>query len=338
MKTRILRSLYITHFALLLCSSFCSTLSIAAPAKTTHQTLDHIVVIVNDTPITNTELNDTVNSTKQQIIASNLALPPDAVLRKQILQQLIDKKLQLQLAEQMGLKVDNAKVNEVIQRIAKENGFHSAQALYAEIKHRGMTEADYREEIHQELLLQTLQQNQVGAKITITPQEIKDFMRTKSWETPDNKEYHIQNILLSLPDNPSTQQIQDIQHRANTLLDAIHQAILAQTKSPRSNKIETIAAHYGLQMSDLGWRKLSEVPSAFAESVQHMQTGDVVGPIQTSNGFHILYLAEARSTTKIQNVTTQQIEQWIYQRKMEKALQQWIIKLRAEASIQKEES
>jgi peptidyl-prolyl cis-trans isomerase SurA len=238
----------------------------------------------------------------------------------------------------MGLKVDAAKVNEVIQRIAKENGFHSTQALYAEIKHRGLSDADYREEIRQELLMQTLQQSQVGAKITITPKEVTDFMRTKSWETSDNKEYHIQNILLSLPDTPSTQQIQATQHRANTLLDAIHHDILSQIKIPRSNKIAAVAAHFGLAMGDLGWRKLSEVPSAFAASVQHMQAGDVIGPIQTSNGFHILYLVETRSTTKAQNTTTQQIEQWIYQRKMEEALQHWIMKLRSQASIQKEES
>src|SRR5579864_2556917 len=89
----------------------------AAKDSTAAQPLDKILVIVNDAPITQSDLNGALSTTKKQIVATGNAVPPEDVLSKQILQQLIDRKIQLQMAEQVGLKIDDAQLEKAINMI-----------------------------------------------------------------------------------------------------------------------------------------------------------------------------------------------------------------------------
>jgi peptidyl-prolyl cis-trans isomerase SurA len=187
--------------------------------------------------------------------------------------------------------------------------------------------ADYHKELREEMLIQQVQQHEVGAKITITPQEVDDFTRSKSWQAYNNKEYHIEDIIIALPDSPTSQQVQEGKKQADAILDKIHHGM-----SFRSAAISDSSGNKALQGGDLGWRKLPEIPSAFADQVIHMQANDIGGPLQTPNGFHIIQLAGIRDTGSKQT-TSKQIEQLIYQRKLEEQLQTWLAKLRSQAYI-----
>lgn len=297
-----------------------------AATKSNEQTLDKIVVIVNDAVITESELNDKIDQTKKQIIASNSSLPPADVLRKQILQQMIDRKIQLQLADQAGIKVTDADVDKAIGRIAKQNNMTLNQ-LYQQLKQAGLSVPDYRKEIQDEMTIQTLEGHEIGSKINITPQEVKDYMRSKLYQASNNKEYHIEDILIALPEAPTSQQIQDAKKRADALLAKIHGGLRFSDAA-----IAESSGSKALQGGDLGWRKLAETPTAFADQIINMQVNDIAGPIQTPNGFHLILLAGVRNT-KGTALTSKQVEELLYQRKMEEGLQAWMTKIRSEAFI-----
>jgi peptidyl-prolyl cis-trans isomerase SurA len=316
-----------TFVKLILCM-LCSILlpSLVHAATSNGQSLDRIVAIVNDTPITQSELDDTIATVKRQMAAAGTAVPPDSALRKQIIQQLIDRKIQLQLAEQAGIKVDDAKLDGAIRHIAETNKASVAE-LYEQVKNQGMSVEDYRKELREQIIIQELQQQQVGAKITITPQEVNDFMKSKPWQVSNNKEYHIEDILIAIPESPTTQQIQDAKKRADALLEKIRHGLNFSTAAMSESSDKK-----ALEGGDLGWRKLPEIPSAFAAQVMHMQPNDIAGPIQAPNGFHLIYLKAVRTTGKT-DTSTKQVEQLIYQRKMEEAIQTWLAKIRSAAFI-----
>lgn len=297
-------------------------------AKEQHgQSLDKIVAVVNDTPITQTEVGEQVSTVKKQMSANGAPLPPEKVLHKQVLDQLVNRKLELQLAEQAGVKVDDADLDKALTHIAQQNNMTLPQ-LYDQVKNQGLTVAEYRKVIREEMIIQQVQQQQVGTKISVTPQEVKDFMRSKPWQASNNKEYHLEDILITLPDEPTTQQIQDAKKRADEIVNGLHHGTTF-----RQAAIANSGDNKALQGGDLGWRKLPEIPSAFAEQVMHMETNDIAGPIQAPNGFHIIHLAAVRDTGAKQVASNSQVEQLIYQRKMEEAVQNWMAKIRSQAFI-----
>jgi len=312
---------FLTRIVVVLLCGIIFTDSALATKKSQGQSLDRIIVIVNDTPIMQSELDNAIDTLKQQSMGSNTPLPPDSVLRKKMLDQLIDRKLQLLVADQSGMHISDAQVNQAIDTIAKQNNISSAELLQ-KVAAEGITASDYRKEIREELILQQLQQQEVGAKITISPDEVKSLSHAKQPQTGGEKEYHLEDFLITLPDNPSAADLDNAKKVADALLIQLRQGVTQNNNSV-----------------DLGWRKASEIPTEFSSQAVSMKKDAFAGPIQTANGLHIIRLldvrtANAAATAQTNDVSPQkEAEQMLYQQKFEKALKTWLAKLRSEAVI-----
>ena len=317
----------IVHVALLLLATL--TLASNTVAKPQKQSLDQMIAIINDDVITRTELNRSIVAAKAQISQENLPMPADSILKKQVLDQLINKKLQLQLAKQANIQITDEEISKAIANIAKQNNI-SVSELYQHVNSEGMSTDEYRNEIRDQMTLQRLQQQEIAGKITITEHEISAFLNSKSWQTHGTNEYRIEDILIPFSDDtPSPDQIAAAKKRAYAVLNKIksgqHFQDVAQTDSVGKS---------ALQGGDLGWRKLPEIPNAFVEKITLMKKNDVAGPIQTPNGFHVILLADIRSSTTQQSAPSRKmVESLLLQRKFEEAVQNWVSKMRNQAYI-----
>ncbi len=302
------------------------SLNANAALKRGEQALDNIVAVVNDSVITQSELNRAVNIARSQMTAENLPPQTPKALRKQILQHLINNKLQLDAAQQSGIHVDDAEMDSVVNRIAQDNHL-TVKEFYERIAHEGLSAKAYRKQIRESLTMQHLQQREVASHITVSPEEINDSVRTAKLETAGEKEYHIQDLLIPVSDTPNPQEIAIAKKFAEDI-------VVRLRKGTPPNQLASAEAD-SVQDNDLSWRKLAEVPSAFTEPVTHMKLNSFSSPIQTSNGFHIIHLVGLRSlnehTTKPQR---EEIAQAIFQRKFEEAMQGWLAKIRGQAFIE----
>lgn len=321
-----------TIVTLLLClSSMASMNCMAKPAKATksnEQSLDKIVAIVNDDVITNSELNQTISIMKIQMMQGQAATQSE--LESQAMDQLINKKLQLQIAKQAGVQSSDEDLDKAIEQVAESNNV-SVTELLQHVNEGGMSTADYRNEVRDQITLQKLQQQEFAGKIPpITPKEIANLMRSKSWQAMGSpeKEYHIEDVIIPVSEAPSVQEIADAQTRAESVLDKLQQGQdISTIKEAEAGVAKPIEG------GDLGWRKIEEIPSAFTEHVSRMQEKDVAGPIQTSNGFHLVHLIATRALAGKNAPDKQQAEQYLVQRKVDEALKIWLSKLRSQAYI-----
>ncbi len=304
-------------FLILLSCIALTTNTYADKAGKPDNSIDRIVAIVNDDVVTRSELHHSLALTKMQMTAAHTTIPSQEIMRQQALDQLINKKLQLQIAKQIGIKITDDDLNNVIKRIADQNQV-SIQTLYNQLSQEGMSVADYRDEMRDQITLQKLQQQEVINHVSVTPEEITLFMHSEMWHNPEASEYRIEDILIPITDAPKTDELSAAKQRAEAVM----------VEAQQGNKIHEASA----QVTDLGWRKLSEIPSAFAEQVAVMQAKEVAGPIQTANGFHILRLTDVRNSSAAPD--RKQAENALLQRKFEDAIKNWVSKLRAQAFIQ----
>ncbi len=298
-----------------------------AHAAETPQHLDRIVAVVNDDIITSTEFSRAMQVTKMQMAARQIPVPAATALQKKVLDQLINQKVELQLAKQNGMIASEHEVNGAINQIAAENHV-SAENLYRRVSQSGLSPQEYRDQIRDQLVLRKLQQQEVVSHINVTPDEIKNFMQSNAMQLNNAKEYHLEDILIPVSDTPSTEDVTKARERANE--------ILAKVKQGQSFKSVAAAESGGsqaLQGGDLGWRKVAEIPSAFVDEVVSMKVKGFAGPIQTANGFHILHLAEERANAKREVPSEQQVQRFLMERKFEEALLGWESKIRASAYI-----
>ena len=319
-----------------LCVALAPVISMAAAKNTASTTtpINSIAAIVNSEVITTVELAKQQAFFAANLQASHTELPPEDVLRNQVLDQMIDQNLQLQIAKQNGIQVDDTDVTAAVKNIATKNGKTIAE-MYASVRPMGLTPAAFRDEIRKELIINKLQEQQVASKITITPEEVADYLNSNAGQSLDTIEYHLGDILVTFPSGaPTAAQINETKQKAQDILANIKKGADFQTVAVANSKGDN-----ALQGGDLGWRQLLQMPSVFASQAIHMQTGDVAGPIYTENGFYILKLLGTRSQDKNKakamtpTELKETVENLIFQRKLQERLQTWVIQLRSSAYI-----
>jgi peptidyl-prolyl cis-trans isomerase SurA len=298
-----------------------------AIATTVHAApLDQIVAVVNDDVVTQSEVNQGLTLAKIQYTQTHQPMPSKEALQKQVTDQLINKKLQLQIAKQAGIKVTDGDVDQIVKNVAAQNNV-SVSALYQRIGQEGMSTANYRKELQEQLTIQRVQQQEVGGRLTVTPEEINQALKSVPAAASSGPSlYHLEDILIAIDDDASSQQIADARTKA--------QAILTQLQQ-NGYKSDLIKKSNDYQYTDLGWMQLNDMPSAFLEEVKGMNQNSVAGPIQTGNGFHILHLAQVKSPANegAGESSRKQVEARLLQQKFMDGAEQWVAKMRSQAYI-----
>ncbi|STX50241.1 peptidyl-prolyl cis-trans isomerase D [Legionella busanensis] len=254
------------------------------PAFTFAEPLDRVVAIVNDSVITASELNTQVETLRQQILAQKVELPSERVLKKQVLQHLINTDLQLQLAKQHNITVDNAELNDAIAKIAEQNNLSLSQLREA-LQQQGLTWQRYRENLRKEIIMARLQQKAVGKDVKVTPEQVENYLKSGAYQDKTKFTYHLQNMIIPLPEEPTSAELKKAQEKANQVLAKLQ-------KGAEFNNVATEESNNGfiLESNDLGDRYLAQLPELFAKEVIKMKPGQVAGPLRAGNGYQIIKL------------------------------------------------
>lgn len=184
-----------------------------------------------------------------------------------------------------GLAVDDTELNQAIEKIASANHATLTQ-LREEIVRQGMTWDEYRENIRKEILLSHLQQKAVGRDAMVTSEQVDQYLKTEGGVVDRSTlTYRIQNIVIPLGEEPTSEQVKKAKNKAEFLLTKIKKgdnfSLLA---------IENSSGEFALEGGDLGERHLAELPELFAKEVVKMKVGQVVGPLRAGNGFQLIKL------------------------------------------------
>ncbi|WP_317930381.1 peptidylprolyl isomerase [Halioxenophilus sp. WMMB6] len=249
--------------------------------------LDHVVAVVDEDVVMASELDHQLAQVRNQI-KSRGSLPPDDVLREQVLEHLIVQRLQLSLAERMGMDVTDAEIDQTVERMRASNKLGPDQFL-AKLAEDGLTLDALRQQLRDELLVQKVQQARVYYRIQITDQEVDNFLNSeegKFWLSP---EYDLGHILVAFSGNGRGEDLTNTQARAQTIYRELQKGgdfqALAVSHSSGQN---------ALQGGALGWRKAVELPTLFSEQLDGKGVGDVTEPFKSGAGFHILKIYNRR--------------------------------------------
>lgn len=251
--------------------------------------LDRIIAVVNEDVIMESELELKVKTIRGQMEQQGQQLPPNAILERQVLDSLIQNRIQLQLAERGGIRVDDQTLNRTISNIAAENKV-SLSEFREILEKEGYNYEQFREDIRNEIKLNLLRKRQVENRINVTGKEIDNFLANQEFRGNIQAEVRLSHILLSLPAAPTAEETEQVKLMAESIradiLAGSDFAEIAKTVSDGQN-----AANGG----DLGWRKINDLPSLFSEYVPDMGKGDVSEPIQSSSGFHLIEMTDIKS-------------------------------------------
>ena len=256
---------------------------------TVAEVLGRVAAIVEEDVILEQELDNEVSTIAQRISASNAQMPPESILRKQVLEKLIIDKLQRQLAEKAGITVTEEMLNNSAADIAQRNNM-TLQQFREELQRQGLTYKNFLDNMRNEIIINQLRGREIGGRIKVTDREVDHYLETQEQESNGTAiQYHLGHILIAVREAAAAKEIQSAQSKANELVKKLRAGQdfthTAMTESGDDN---------ALKGGDLGWRSLSDIPSLFSDIVVKMHANEVADPIRSPSGFHIIKMLELK--------------------------------------------
>lgn len=266
------------------------------PAHAAITPLDHIVAVVNDEIITRQELNRRYAEVTRNLARQNTPLPPRDVIEKQLLERMVTELALQQHARTTGVRIDPTLVERAVQRIAAQNKLDMA-GLAAALEREGQTLDTMRATIRNEMLIARARERDVDNRITVSEAEIEGYLQTQVQQGVET-EYNFSHILVTVPENASSEQVQARRARAEEVLAQLASGVdFAQLSASHSD------APNALEGGTFGWRASGKMPTLYAEALKPLQPGQVSPLLRSGNGFHILKLHDKRGLDATLSVT-----------------------------------
>ena len=251
------------------------------------QQADYIVAVVNSEPITNNELRMRMARAAQQLSQQNTAVPSEAVLAKQVLENLITEKALQQQARDTGIKIDDVTVDQAEANVARQNGMDSAQ-LRRRLAADGMSLERFRNDLRNQLLLTRLRERDVDGRVRVSDLDIDQFIREQQASVDQaGVELNLGHVLVVVPENATPADIATLQAKAQGVADRARKGDdFAALAREFSNAAE------GASGGALGLRAADRYPTLFVENTQALPVGGIAGPVRSPAGFHVLKVLE----------------------------------------------
>ena len=267
---------------------------VADELSDTGEFLDGIAAIVNEGVVLKSQFEKQMATIRQRAAEQNMQLPPDDVLREQVLERLIVTEIQMQRADRIGLseQISDQYINASIQRIADQNNA-SIEDMPRILAADGIDYAEFRESLREELTINELKGIEVMRSISISEREISQCIIDLETNVVVNSDWELSHILLTIPESANAEIVTLIEQSADDIY----------TRLQDNADFRELAARYSegstaLEGGSLGWMSGQQIPSIFTEVLQDMKAGDVSEPFRTSNSLHIVRVDDLRSAVE----------------------------------------
>jgi len=258
--------------------------------------LDRIVVIVNDDVVTESELERRVAETKKQLRLEKIAPPPDAVLRRQVLEHLVFERIQLQRASQTGIRVPEADIDRAVEDIAGKNKM-SVEEFRQFLRREGLDPASHRTSVRNQLIIVQLQERDILHRVSVTDAEVDGFLENQENRARVNQEYDLSHIFIGVPESASPEAIATAKERTETILRELRQGgDFQQAAIANSQGAEALNGGH------IGWKSAGQLPELFLTTLKDMAVGGLSEVLRSPNGFHILRLNDRRGGMQVERV------------------------------------
>ena len=251
---------------------------------------DFIVAVVNSEPITNQQVSAEVARIRQQLTAQRRPQPEAGELARQVLNQLINEKVQLQLARELGIKVDDPSIDQAEQSVASQNQL-TVEQMHRQLQKEGVDLKRFRDQLRDQLLLTRLREREVEPRVRVSDGEVDQYLAEQRERSADPvaQSVSMAHILVSVPEGATEQQVAELQARAERVLQRARAgedfAALAREFSDAQDR-----ANGG----QLGLRTADRYPTLFVDATRTLAPGGIAGLVRSGAGFHIIKLLERR--------------------------------------------
>lgn len=250
--------------------------------------VDSVAAIVDNSVVLTSDVHEIVERVKRNAAAQGQTLPSEDALRTQAMERLILTSLQLQMAQRMGMQISDAQLDDTIRNIAQGENL-SLDAFRQKVTEEEGNYERFRERLRDEMITGEVVRANVQRRIYVSPQEIDSMIKLMEEQGASNEQYNLGHILIDIPSQATSDDINSAKERADKVIE-----LLRSGSDFKRIAIASSSGSKALEGGDLGWMNINEMPSLFSEAIRGRKKGDIIGPMRSGAGFHILTIFDIR--------------------------------------------
>lgn len=280
--------------------------------------VDRVVAVVNDEIITLSDLQ------REEALRKSEAGRDDRI----VLEDMIDRKLQMAAAKRAGVDVTEKELADAIDDIMKRNKMDILQ-FSAALGKEGLTLEQYRAELREQITLSRLFNKYVRSNVNVDEAEVRAFYQNnlKTYSLPE--EIRVRQIFLALPDKATPEQAAAIQAKAQSAYERVQKGEDFIRLVREVSQGATVS-----QDGDLGYMQRGDALPEIEEAARTLKPGESSKPFLCSGGYNIIKLEEVRTPVRPFDKVKDEIMKTLYEQKTENTYRSWLQSLRGESHIE----
>lgn len=305
----------------------CLFASLPVRSSFANQTIDKILVVVNDEIITDSDLEAVVAPVITRMRSTLTGQELDRKIqeaREFYLNKMIEDLLLTSAARELKFEVEETEIDEMINDVRKR--FPSQQAYEQVLRDQGMSFKKLRDRFRNELLKQKAIDFKVRSRINVSPGEIKAYYDAHPGEFQGTQELQVRQILIRTGDSRSDEAAQEI---AQSLVKRIE----------LGDDMETLATQFSEDSQaekggSLGWVKKGQFMERLDREIFKLKKGEVSQPIKSSLGYHVFKIEDVKdAVTQSFEEVQAKIQKQLYDGKTEILLKEWLEELKLKSYV-----
>ncbi|MDN6179487.1 MAG: peptidylprolyl isomerase [Halomonas subglaciescola] len=290
------------------------------------QQLDHVVAVVNDDAIMQSELDDRIAQVTRQAREQGGQLPERGELKEQVLERMVLENIQLQMARNAKLSVDDTKLNRQLRGIAESNGL-SLEAFADRLEDEGTSLTRVREQVRREMLMTQVQQREVGRRVSINNRDVDQALEQRGGAGSGViEEIRARHILIKVTPERNAGAAEALAQKTRRRIEQGDDfaAVAREVSDDEGSAING---------GELGWVRPGQTVPAFEEAMKDLAIDQLSKPVRSRFGFHIIDVEERREKSVSQKEQREQARQAIFQRRANEEMDTWQREIRSEAFV-----
>jgi peptidyl-prolyl cis-trans isomerase SurA len=250
---------------------------------------DYIVAVVNQELVTNSEVQGRLARIRADAARNRQTLPPEEELHRQVVDVLIDERVQLTYARENGQKVDEAELDRAVANVAQQNQVTMDQ-LRERLRKDGIDYARFRSNVRDQLMTERVREREVQQRIRVSDVDVDNYLAERRAAAGAAAQYNIAQILVTVPEGASPSVLEQRRERAESALARVKGGEAFAAVSRELSEDANRAAG-----GEIGMRPAERLPDVFVERIKSLKAGEVAPQVlRTGAGFHVLKLVDKR--------------------------------------------
>ncbi len=291
------------------------------------ETINKFVAIVNDEVITQQDIDQLLSvlyAQYSQEYKGDELLQKMEQIKKDILNQIVEDKLVLSRAKELGIKVNDSEIDERLDYVKK--GFPSEEEFYKTLETQGVTIANLKDRYRDQIMMKKLVDYEVKSRVSVLPSEISDYYEKHKSQFREGDKYWVKNILVKAKDNVSFELAKvEIDSVYNKLKEGGNFDDIAKQSSQGPN------AEKG---GDMGYIEKGQMLEALDNVIFKLKPGEFSEPVKSEIGYHIFKVENIKygKQTSLEDAQ-KDIQMALFQEKFKTMVNEWLSGLKKKAYI-----